>query len=236
MDPVTGLTRRQAILLALLIPFGIAASTVATVISQDVDELCPDEKWECVEIEEGEPVVIGLVAASGASVRWPLREAVEDGIGRTLIGPHAVLVDPRTPGCSAEEASDDVRELASDPPDEPPATVVMGSPCERTAPAMAQLLSDTGTTFIALNEVGPIPTAPEFHLVAPETSFAADASGVQGIGLASQLRDLIAGHLAGLLEDVVRVIEDVAIIDGNRLLIPRTPLRDALIEAGFHQT
>ena len=233
VDPVTGLSRRQAIALAALIPLGIAASTVATVISENVDELCPDRRWECVTIEQGEPVIIGLLAASEASIRWPLREAVIEGIGRRLIGPHPVLVDARVPGCSAEETAEDVRELASDPPDEPPAAVVLGAACELSGTPLAQLLSDTGTTLVSLNDIGPIPTSPEFHLVAPQPDLATGASGLQGIGTASHLSDLIASHLATVLEEVADVVETLAIEDRGRLLIPRTRLRDALVEAGF---
>jgi hypothetical protein len=56
---------------------------------------------------------------------------------------------------------------------------------------------------------------------------------VQAIGAASHLEDLIAGHVAAILEDVAGVIETLAIEDGDRLLIPRVPLRDALVQAGF---
>jgi hypothetical protein len=217
----------------MILPLGIVASTVATAVSENVDEACPDELYECARLEEGEPVIIGLVAASAPSLDWPLREAVEQGIGRTLIAGHPVLVDLRLPGCSAEEASQDVRELASDPPDEAPATVVVGAACGKSAPGMAQLLSDTGTTFLALSETGPVPTDPPYHLVASTLALRRQAFGVQGIGVASHLRELISGHVASVLEDVVAAIERVAIQDDEELLIPRTPLRDRLVAAGY---
>ena len=233
LDPVTGLSRRQLIALAMILPLGIAASTVATAVSENVDEACPDESYECAALKPGEPVIIGLVGASEPSLDWPLREAVEQGIGRTLIAGHAVLVDLRLPGCSAEEASQDVRELASDPSDEPPATVVVGAHCREAAVPMAQLLSDTGTTLVSLDDAGPVPTDPAYHLTAHRLDLSGDAAGVQGIGLASQLRDVIAGHLASVLEGVALAIERVAIEDGDDLLIPRTPLRDQLVRQGF---
>lgn len=233
MDPVTGLSRRQLIALAAVIPLGIVASTAATAISERSDAACPDESYECASLEPGEPVVIGLLAASDASTKWPLREAAAQGIGRTLIGGHPVRVDLRFPGCSPEAASEDVRELASNPPDEPPAAVVVGAHCPEAAIPMAQLLSDTGTTLVSLNEVGAVPTDPPYHLLAPELDLQGEASGLQGIGLVSHLRDLIAGHVGGVLEDVIAAIDRVAILEGESLLIPRTPLRDGLVEAGY---
>ena len=233
MDPVTGLSRRQQIGLAVLVPLGIVASTVATAVSENVDEACPDQSYECAALEPGEPVIVGLVAASETSAGWPLREAIERGIGNTVIEGHRVQVDLRFPGCDPEAASEDVRELASDPPDEPPATVVVGAHCREAAIPMAQILSDTGTTLVSLDDVGPVPTDPAYHLTAHRLDLSGDAAGVQGIGLASQLRDVIAGHLASVLEGVTLAIERVAIEDGDDLLIPRTPLRDQLVRQGF---
>jgi hypothetical protein len=233
VNPVTGLSRRQAIALAVLIPLGIVASTVATAISEQVDSRCPDERYECATIRAGEPVVIGLVAASDASTDWPLREAVERGIANMVIEGHPVLVDLRLPGCDAGAASEDVRELASDPPDEPPAAAVLSASCSASAVPMAQILGDTGITLVTLNEVRRVPTDPPYHLVAPQLDLPAETSGLQGSGLVSHLRELLASHMGGVLESMTAAIDRVAIRDGARLLIPRTPLRDALIQEGF---
>ena len=233
VDPVTGLSRRQAIGLAVLIPLGIVASTVATAISEQVDSMCPDERYDCATLQEGEPVILGLVAASEASMEWPLREAVEQGMGDTYIDGHRVLIDLRLPGCDADVASQDMRELVSDPPDEPPAAAVLSAVCPEAAVPMAQILSDTGTTLVALNEVPPVPTDPPYHLVGPELDLPAETSGLQGIGVSSHLRPLVASHVGGVLERVAGVIARVAIRDGARLLVPRTALRDALVREGF---
>ena len=233
MDPVTGLSRRQLIALAVLIPLGIVASTVATAVSENVDSACPDESYECASLEPDEPLIVGLVAASEQSTEWPFRDAIERGIGKIHVEGRPVEVDIRLPGCSAEAAAQDARELVSDPPDEPPAAVVIGAVCEQTAAPMAQILSDTGTTFVALNRTGPVPTDPPYHLVAPKVDLEAEAAGLQGIGLASHLRELIAGHVGAVLEDVVRAIDEMAIVDGKTVLIPRTPLRDSLVEGGY---
>ena len=233
MDPVTGLSRRQAIALAILVPLGIVVSTVATAISEQVDSMCPDERYRCATLQVGEPVIIGLVAASDASTEWPLKEAVEQGIGDTYIDGHRVLIDLRLPGCDAEAASQDMRELVSDPPDEPPAAAVLSAVCPEAAVPMAQILGDTGTTLVALNEVPPVPTGPLYHLVAPELDLPTETSGLQGIGVASHLRQLVASRVGGVLERVAGVIARMVIRDGGRLLIPRTALRDALVREGF---
>jgi hypothetical protein len=126
-----------------------------------------------------------------------------------------------------------MRELVSDPPDEPPAAAVLSAVCPEAAVPMAQILSDTGTTLVALNEVPPVPvpTAPPYHLVGPELDLRTETS--QGVGVASHLRQLVASHVGGVLEHVAGVIGRVAIRDGARLLIPRTALRDALVGEGF---
>ena len=231
MDPVTGLSRRQHIAIALLIPFGIVGSTVATLVGDRGRGLCPDEAYDCATLEPGEAVVIGLVDAGDPPGAWPLQEVL-DQLPRTL-GGHPIHVDARSPGCSTEAAAEDVRELASDPPDEPPAVLVLAAGCEAAAVPMAQLLSDSGVTLLMLNEVATIPTAPRYHLVTRSLELAAPPVGTQALGIASHFRELVAEHLAAVLREVVRAIEAVMIRDAEDLLVPRTPLRDALIEAGF---
>jgi hypothetical protein len=175
--------------------------------------------------------VIGLVDVGEPPGAWPLQQVL-DQLPRTL-GGHPIEVDARSPGCSPERAAEDVRELASDPPDEPPAVLVVAAGCEAAAVPMAQLLSDSGMTLLMLNEVGPIPTAPRYHLVARSLELNAPPVGTQALGIASHLRELVAEHLAAVLREAIRAIEVVMIRDGEDLLVPRTPLRDALIEAGF---
>ncbi len=231
MDPVTGLSKRQQIAIGVLIPFAIAGSTIATIVDERGSDRCPDQAYECATIEPGEPVVIGIVDASKSSAESPFSD-LRDQSSSSIHG-HQVQLHLRRPGCSAEAAAQDVRELASDPPDEPPAVLVIAAACDEAAVPMAQLLSDSGVTLLTLVEVRPVPTSPAYHLVAPEIDLEGQAAGVQPIGIASHLRDLIVEHVAGILEDAVDAIERLAIVDGEQMLVPRTPLRDALIGEGY---
>ncbi len=231
VDPVTGLSRRQHIALGLLIPLGIVGSTLATLVDERGDDACPDEAYECTTLELGESIVIGLVNASAPSEAWPVADLQAQHF--PPIQGHPVRLDLLRPGCSAEAAAEEVRELASDPPDEPPAVLVIAAACDPAAGPMAQILSDSGITLLTLGDVAPVPTSPPYHLIVPELDLEGQTLGVQPIGSVSHLRELIVQHAAGVLEDAIGAIEGVAIEAGNQLLIPRTPFRDALIEEGY---
>jgi hypothetical protein len=232
VDPVTGLSRRQSIALALLIPVGVIASTVATVISEHVTAPCPADEYDCTRLEAREPIVIALLDASDPSTSWPLREAIPD-VTRTIPGEHPVRVELFTPRCSAEAAAEDVRQLGSDPPDEPPAALVIAAACREVAVPIAQILSDRGISLVMLNDPGPVPTDPRFLLIAPQLDLEVQTAGLQGIGIVSHLAELLTRHIAKVIDDASAAIEAAIIRDGDEVLIPRARLRDLLIEAGF---
>ena len=222
MDPVTGLSRRQQVAIGLLIPLGIVGSTVATLVDERGDDMCPDQAYGCAALEEGEPIVIGVIRT------WP--EPDLEALRFRPIHGHPVRLDVRVPGCSARAAAADVRELASDPPDEAPAVLVIAATCDAAVVPMAQILSDSGITFVSLGEVQSVPTSPPYHLVPPGVDL---AEQINGMGSASHLRDLLAKQAAGPLEHAIAAIERVVIVDEDQLLIPRTRLRDALVEVGY---
>jgi hypothetical protein len=232
VDPVTGLSRRQQLALVLLIPIGIVASTAATVISERATSACPDTLAGCAVLREEEPVLIALVDASERGTTWPLEDVaapVEPGArsGRPA------RIDLFRPGCSVEAASEAVREIASDPPDEPPTVVVLAAACDAAAVPIAQVLSDDGVPVVFLNELPAVPTDPPFTLLAAQPDLEAQATGVQGIGLASHLRALLVAHIDDVLGRTLAALERVTVRDGENVLIPRRPLRDALIDEGF---
>jgi hypothetical protein len=231
VDPVTGLSRTQQIAIGLLIPLGIVGSTVATLVDERGDDTCPDQAYECAALESGEPIVIGVIDASAPSTAWPLADLRSESF--PPIQGHSIQLDVRRPGCAADAAAEDVRELASDPPDEPPAVLVLAAACDEAAVPMAQLLSDSGISLLTLGTVSPVPTSPEYHLVASAPDLRAQTAGLQPVGAVSHLRELLVEHAAGVLEDAVTAIQDVAILDEDQLLIPRTPLREALIAEGY---
>jgi hypothetical protein len=221
------------IVLALLVPLGIAASTVATVVSERAEAACPDKVDGCTTAKDGEPVIVALVDASDPSTAWPLREAIPESVTGMLPGEHPVRIDLLRPRCSAEAAAHDVRELASDPPEEPPAALVIAAACDDAAVPMAQILSDREIPLVMLSPVAPIPTDPGYLLVAPQLDLQVQAAGLQGVGIVSHLADLLTRHVTQVLDDSLAAIERVVILDGHELLIPRARLRDQLIDAGF---
>ena len=211
MDPVTGLSRRQQIAIGVLIPFAIAASTVATLVDERGDDVCPDEAYDCVKLEPGEPIEIGIVDAALASEASLLSDLRAQPFAP--IRGHPVELDLRSAGCSPAAAAEEVRELASDPPDEPPSVLVIATACDETAVPMAQILSDSGVTLVMLDDGLPIPTAPPYDLLAPEPG---------GLEAAPST-----------LEAALDVVERLAIGNEDLLVIPRTPLRDALVAEGY---
>ena len=227
VDPVTGLSRRQHIAIGLLIPLGIVGSTIATLVDERGDDLCPDQAYECATLESGEPIVIGVVHT------FP--EPDLEAMRFPRIQGHPVRVDVRVPGCSARAAAEDVRELASDPPDGPPAVLVIAATCDAAVVPMAQILSDSGITLVSTSEAQSAPTSPPYHLVSPPVDVAEQLTGLQSIGSASHLRDLLAKQAAGPLQHAIAAIERVAIRKDDQLLIPRTPLRDAMIAEGYER-
>jgi hypothetical protein len=154
VDPVTGLSRRQLVMLALLVPLGIVASTVATVISEHARGACPDDRNGCSTSEAGEPVVVGLMLGPG-----------DPGLStqRTVLD-RRVQVDVVRPGCSVADAAFDARDLADDPPAYPPAAVVLADLCEESLGAVALILDDEGVPSVGLGDSRVPEPSPRQHL------------------------------------------------------------------------
>jgi hypothetical protein len=214
VDPVTGLSRRQLIALGVLIPIGIVASTVATLVGEGVRAPCPEDRFACAVFEPGEPLEVGLIAATDSDDdRAVLQEIERDLESEPPLLGHPIDADLRITGCSAEAASEAARELGSDPPDEPPSALVIAEACDAAIVPTAQLLSDMGTPLVTVGAPPPpIPTGPEMDLVA---------------------ENLDAGDPGGLVTVVLDAIRRVAVQDEEELLVPGRGLRDELVASGL---
>ena len=213
MEAVTGLSRRSLIFLGLALVLGVVASTVATVVSSGARPGCQDADYGCVTFEPGERVVLGVLASGGDAV-GAVRMAVELHGGRLAGRPVRILA--WNDGCRVSSAAQGARELATDAPDEPPVLAVVAETCPRALAPAAQILSDSGVTLVSVTPgVLPPPTGhPSFYLVP-----------------GADPRANVTGAAAGAILDVS---ESLARTDPNgALLVPRTPLRDALSERGF---
>jgi hypothetical protein len=212
VEAVTGLSRRSLILLGLALTLGVVASTVATVVSSGARPGCRDADYRCATFEPGEPVVLGVLASGGDAVS-AVRMAVELHGGRLAGRPVRILA--WKDGCHVSSAAQGARELATDAPDEPPVLAVVAATCPRALAPAAQILSDSGVTLVSATPVIlPPPTGhPSFYLV-PGADPPANVAAA-------------AGAILDVSESLARTDPDGA------LLVPRTPLRDALSERGF---
>jgi hypothetical protein len=206
VDPVTGLSRRTLLALGLIVVLGIAASTVATVVDVRGEPECPDRRYGCATFEPGEAMQIGSLFPDGLSGDSGVRAALSP-LGEVQARPVRVLsFDGR---CSAEAAAEAAREFASDPSDAPPVVAVLGETCPAAEIPVAQILSDSGITFISAMEPADPPGSAPYYLSGSGWSLDATA------------------------QVVMRSAAQVAVERGGDLLIPRTQLRDALVAQGL---
>lgn len=185
---------------------GVAASTVATVVDVRGEPGCPDQRYGCAKFERGEPMQVGSLFPGGLSGNSGVQAALSP-LGNVRGRPVRVLsFDGR---CSAEAATEAAREFATDPPDAPPVVAVLGEACAAAEIPVAQILSDSGITFISVTEPSDPPGSAPYYL-----------SG-SGRSLDETART------------VIQSATRVAVDDRGDLLIPRTQLRDALVAAGL---
>jgi hypothetical protein len=211
VESVTGLSRRSLILLGLALVLGVVASTVATVMSSSARPGCPDAEYGCATFEAGEPVVLGVLS-SRPDVVGSVQEAVELHGGRLAGRPVRILA--WNDRCRVSSATAGARELATDSPDEPPVVAVVAETCSRALTPTAQILSDSGVTVVSPIPVDLPPSAgrASFYLVPRSPPLGAES---------------VAGVILTEAESLARTDPDGA------LLVPRTPLRDVLLERGF---
>ena len=232
LDPVTGLSRRSAVVAAVLVVVGVAVGGIATMGGPPAG--CPDDAYQCARFLEGEPVVLGgLFPASDG----PAGRAVE--LAAELHGPfrgRPLEVVVYADACGVETAAEGARELATDAPTEPPVVAVVGATCRPAAIPAAQILSDSGISLVS--PVGPeLPATvetPEFYLrlppLDPRRTSAFETAYSHHYGPAPD-EAIRAGAAAEL---VLAAAEEVATVgpDGD-VLIPRTHLRDELLRSGL---
>ena len=198
VDPVTGLSRRSLLFLAVAVALGVVASTVATVIAASSKGACPDEAYGCARFEDGEAVQLAMVVARPG----PASMDVPSGLGGRPVEVHEFAV-----GCSVEDAVTAAREIATDPPDGPPFLAAASATCPRASLPIAQILDDSGISLVVTGEEPELPRPAGFALAGPSPSAA--------------------------LASVLQVAEGLVEQDDHALLVPRTQLRDGLVEAGL---
>ncbi|HEV3475468.1 MAG TPA: hypothetical protein VG602_08890 [Actinomycetota bacterium] len=213
MESITGLSRPALIALAVAVVLGVAASTVAGSIASRGQPGCPDLAYRCATFKPGEALVLGVLLpeTNGPGVE-AIRQVVQRYQGSIRGRP--VEVESFGSGCTPEGATNGVRELATDEPDGPPVIAVIGGACPEAAVPAAQILSDSGITLV-------LPTSVDIPPTAGPTRYALRA-----------IPDGEPSSIAAVADRILRTAGELAIAaqDGE-VLIPRTPLRDALARA-----
>ncbi len=213
---MTGAFRRTALLLAL----GLAAAFLIAVVtvSGRRTEPCPDGRYGCVELGPGEPMGVGTLFPEGD----PGRDGVEALVrSRGEVLDHRLELVSFDGGCSAQAAASAAREFATQPREGPAVVAVVGESCPEAETTAARILDDSGITFVSVLDPSDVPGTVAFHL-----GWAASTSS-----------DPTLTHTDRAAFDLTRTILNavarVAVQDGGDLLVPRTQLRDALLEAGL---
>jgi hypothetical protein len=233
VEPVTGLSRRALVALGIILILGVVASTVATAQSGDPKPGCIDVTYDCATFRAGEPVVLGVLSPRD-DVDRAVR-LVAELWGRDL-GGRPLRVLAWNDRCTSEGGARGARELATDSPEEPPVLAVVAETCRAAITPAAQILSDSGITLVSMSGT-PLPRAvgrPRYYLAlgprpaVPLQSF--EAVYAQRYGPPDR-RAVAAAYTA---DAILRTARSWArrTADGA-LLVPRTPLRDGLLEAGF---
>ena len=233
MELVTGLSRRTLLILGVALALGVVASTVATSVSARGRPDCPDIDYGCAQFEPSEAVVIGVLSS-----RDDVRRAVQlvaELRGNRFAG-RSLRVAAWDDRCTPEGGAEGARELATDSPDEPPVVAVVGETCGRAITPAAQILSDSGITLASVSATRLPATAgrPRYYLglgPAPTARLQTfEAAYTQRYGPPSAQ----AARAALAADTVVATSESLA-RQGSEgtLLVPRTPLRDALLVSGF---
>ncbi|MGH2655317.1 MAG: hypothetical protein ACRDIZ_01225 [Actinomycetota bacterium] len=200
MDPVTGFSRRSLIALAAAVGLGVVASTVATVVETSAAD-CPDPAYGCARFEPGESLQIATVVSSDQDDPGP-----SVAVPATVLG-RPVRVLTFEVGCSVEEAARAARDIATDPPDDPPVLAAIVAACPRAAVPVAQILDDSGISMLATGD----PMSPPVP-----------------VGFALEGLDPAAA-----VEAILEVAAEVAVKRQGDLLVPRTGLRDGLLAEGL---
>jgi hypothetical protein len=216
---MTGRSRRAIVVLALLL-VAVAMVAVVAALGGGEEDPCPDDLYGCVELSRDEPMGLGVLFPEGKPGRSGIEELVrsrEQVLGHRL---EMVTFDGR---CSAEEAATAAREFAAQPKEGPAVVAVVGESCPEAEVTAARILDDSGITLVSILTPSDVPHTVSFHLGWAGRAVADGGSGPSGT-------DRAAFEAA---RTILSAVSRVAVEDGDVLLIPRSQLRDALLEAGL---
>lgn len=219
---MTGSVRRTVVVLALAAAAALVGVVVA-VVGDGAASPCPDERYGCVEAGPGEPLRIGTL--------FPEDRPGVAGV-EALVRSRGEVLDRRLEvvsfdgACSAQAAARAAREFATLPPQGPGVVAVVGESCPEAETTMARILDDSGITFVSVVTPSDVPRTVTFHL-----GWAGGAAG--GTSPGGPILDRADRAAFGAAREILSAVARVGVEDGPDLLVPRTGLRDALLEAGL---
>jgi hypothetical protein len=196
----------------------VSVVAVLTTRSGGDGSACPDRSYGCVEAGPGEPLVIGTLFPTdrpGRSGVEALVEAAGPILGRSI---RVLAFDGR---CSAEAAAHAAREFATGPPEGQAVVGVVGESCPEAEITAARILDKSGIAFVSILSPSDVPATVAFHL-----GWAGPAEAPAGLSGADRTAFAVARVLRA-------AVARVAVRAGEEVLVPRTRLRDALLEAGL---
>jgi branched-chain amino acid transport system substrate-binding protein len=186
---------------------GTGSSTAASAgtsegSGDDPEAVCAADEFDCVEIAEGEPIVLGtaLVITTadadlgqdsqyGAVVAGDLRNA--DG----GIKGHMIEWDHQDDQCGAEGGTAAARALTADPQ----IVAVVGTSCSGAGVPAAQITSEAGVLMVSPSNTAPSLTHPDTH--EPFYARTAHNDNVQGAAMATFACDVLEVTTAATLHD-----------------------------------
>jgi branched-chain amino acid transport system substrate-binding protein len=166
----------------------------------DPTEACDADEFGCVEIGEGQPILIGtalVISGANADLGLDSQRGVEVAASlrdNELMG-HPVEFDFQDDGCSAEGGTASARALVSDPQ----IVAVIGTSCSSAGVPAAEITSEQGVLMVSPSNTAPSLTAEGTH--EPFYARTAHNDEVQGAAMAEYACNELNAETAATIHD-----------------------------------
>jgi branched-chain amino acid transport system substrate-binding protein len=163
-------------------PSGTTGASQSAAASGDAATICADDEFDCVEVAEGEPIVLGTsLVITGPNASLGLDSQYGAQVALDLRGPvlgHDVELDNQDDGCSADGGTASANLLKS----KPEIVAVIGTSCSSAGVPAAQILSEAGIMLVSPSNTAPSLTDPAS--VEPFYARTAHNDKIQGAAMA----------------------------------------------------
>ena len=160
---------------------------------------CDADEFGCVEIAEGDPIVIGsalVITGANESLGLDSQYGIEVARGiRPEIAGHEVEFNHQDDGCSTEGGTAAARALLS----VENIAAVIGTSCSSAGIPAAEILSAEGIMLVSSSNTAPSLTAPETH--EPFYARTAHNDSIQGAAMAQFVSEVLGATTAATIDD-----------------------------------